>query len=197
MMLHFKLLYRSAICPWDTKEENYRNGILVDPSSADTLPHFTMNLASGVYSERLIRESILESVKGFDDMIRRWNDSGRKRICDHILNNDNDTEHLRTRPRNHTNQFLEDFWKAAQRPDDAWVQSLKLSSKTKRCKPITIRRKGQPLRRSKKIHDAKERSDRHHSKEVDSRPEINNSDNAVVHREPKRPGEKVIMAWLD
>jgi hypothetical protein len=143
MIRNFKALYSYSIYAFDMKEDNCRNGTLIDLSSAETLPHLTMNFAAGIYSEEYIRELILDSANCFDDIIRRWNnshwnwprrypnnDKKKKKIWHRLLYSARYTKYLRKRPRKCTSQFLEDFWKATQRPDEAWAQSVKPSSKT-------------------------------------------------------------------
>ncbi|KAL8654686.1 MAG: hypothetical protein Q9210_001353 [Variospora velana] len=58
-----------GIYPLDIKRSNYRDGLLVDFSSAKTKPHFFLDMCAESRSERIVNEDLY----AFDDMIKEAN----------------------------------------------------------------------------------------------------------------------------
>jgi hypothetical protein len=76
MIQNLKTLCGQEICVFDIKEDNYRNGILIDPSQAWTFPHLMLDPCSGLRSEKAIHKAIESPAAYFDGMIDDWNEKG-------------------------------------------------------------------------------------------------------------------------
>ncbi|KAI0423495.1 hypothetical protein F5Y09DRAFT_348856 [Xylaria sp. FL1042] len=85
MLRNLKLLHRYGILHQDIQRENYKNGLLLNFSTAQTVPHYMLNVEFGYAEKEDIYRSELNEALNFDEMIDEWNDNNQTQIWDRFL----------------------------------------------------------------------------------------------------------------
>ncbi|KAI1418958.1 kinetochore Sim4 complex subunit FTA2-domain-containing protein [Xylaria sp. FL1777] len=87
MLRNIKLLHKYGIVHRDIREDNYREGLLVDFSIALTVPHFLLDLKLGYNQLEEIYDYDVGDGYAFDSMINDWSADNNIKIWQRFLPN--------------------------------------------------------------------------------------------------------------
>ncbi|KAI0426287.1 kinetochore Sim4 complex subunit FTA2-domain-containing protein [Xylaria sp. FL1042] len=99
MLRNLKLLHKYGIVQRDIRQDNYREGKLVDFSAALTVPHFLLDKELGYNNLEEIYDYEVDDGYAFDNMIDDWSAETGTRIWTRFLPNFRYRERLRSEPK--------------------------------------------------------------------------------------------------
>ncbi|KAI1127064.1 kinetochore Sim4 complex subunit FTA2-domain-containing protein [Nemania abortiva] len=97
MMRNLKTLHKHGIIHRDIHAANYREGLLVDFSSAITVPHYLLDVKLGYVKADQIYSYEADDEHEFDYMIDKWNDENQTKIWRRFFANPRYSGRLRSK----------------------------------------------------------------------------------------------------